>query len=111
MGEDPTQSVLEALPEDSQDHCFRVILQGPCDGLDTTAIEEALEGRYFSMTLEDKTYTRGPRWEGIEEDTLRGEIMRELKFRYDNAPEEQKDRLLAAADLLKDLMDGREVSL
>jgi hypothetical protein len=37
--------------------------------------------------------------------------MKELKHRYDNGSEEDQPRILAAADLLRDLLDGREVSL
>ncbi len=110
-GEDPVEAVLSALPDGSNDHCFRVILKGPCEEPDPGAVEAALKDRCFSSELIDKTYRKGPRWEGIEEDTLRGEIMKELKHRYDNGSEEDKPRILAAADLLRDLLDGREVRL
>ena len=110
-GESPVEAVLSALPERAEMHCLRVILKGPCEDPKPAEILEALEGRCFSLELEDRTYARGPRWEGIEEDTLRGEIMKELKHRYDTGSEEEQSRILAAADILTDLMDGREVSL
>lgn len=110
-GEDPAGAVLEALPSDSTEHCFRVILQGACELPELNAVEKALEGRCFSLELVDKTYRKGPRWEGIEEDTLRGEILKEFKYRYDNGSEEDRPRILTAVDILRDLMDGREVSL
>ncbi len=110
-GEDPVEAVLAVLPEDSHRHCFRVILKGPCEEPRLEEVGALLKDRSFSAELIDRTYRRGPRWEGIEEDTLRGEIMKELKHRYDKGSEEDKPRILAAADLLMDLMDGREVSL
>ncbi len=110
-GEDPLNNLLNALPEDPRDHCFRVIFQGPCECLDLHAIEKAMADNCFFLELVDKTYKKGAQWDGIEEDTLRGEIMKELKSRYDSAPEEEQDRILAAADLLRNLMDGREISL
>ena len=110
-GADPVEAVLGALPEGAEEHCFRVILRGACEEPVLGAVEAALKERCFSIELIDKTYRKGPRWEGIEEDTLRGEIMKELKHRYDNGSEEDQPRILAAADLLRDLLDGREVSL
>lgn len=110
-GEDPVNNLLNALPDDPRDHCFRVIFQGPCECMDLSAVEKAMEGNCFFLEIIDKTYKKGERWDGIEEDTLRGEIMKELKARYDSAPEEEQDRILAAAELLQNLLDGREVSL
>ena len=110
-GEDPVGAVLDALPDPSESHCFRVILKGACEAAAVDAAEAALRERCFSLEIVDNTYRKGHRWEGIEEDTLRGEIMKELKHRYDKASEEEQARILAAADILTDLMDGREVSL
>lgn len=110
-GEDPLGNILNALPDEPKDHCFRIILCGPCESLDFPAIEEAMADQCFFLELIDKTYKKGERWDGIEEDTLRGEIMKELKSRYEKGSEEEQNRILAAADLLKDLMDGREISL
>lgn len=110
-GEDPIGAVMDALPIDPREHCFRVILKGPCEPLDLPLIKSATEDRCFYLELVDKTYRRGPQWEGLEEDTLRGEIMKELKFRYDKASEEEKQRILTAAEILRDLIDGRDVSL
>lgn len=110
-GEDPLTAITDSLPEDSRDHCFRVILQGPCEGLNISALAEGLKDHCFLLELIDKTYRKGTQWEGIEEDTLRGEIMKELKSRHDKASEEEQRVILAAADLLNDLMAGREVAL
>ena len=109
-GDDPMTNILNVLPEDSREHCFRIILKGPCEAPDLCSIEEAIAENCFFLDLVDKTYKKGECWDGIEEDTLRGEIMKELKSRYNDAPDEEKDRILAAAELLKNLMDGREVN-
>ncbi len=110
-GEDPVASVLDALPADSREHCYRVILSGPCEDPKLPAVEEALRDRCFSLDLVDQTHGIRKQWEGIGEDTLRGEIMKELKSRYDQGSEEEQQRILTAARILGDLMDGREVSL
>ena len=110
-GNDPLNNLLNALPEFPRNHCFRVIFQGACENLDIPTIESAMEDHCFYLEIIDKTYKKGERWDGIEEDTLRGEIMKELKSRYDRATPEEQKRILAAADLLKNLMDGREVTL
>lgn len=111
VGEDPVGAILDVLPDDAKEHSFRVILQGSCEAPDLAAISEAVEDRCFYLELVDKTYRKGPKWEGIEEDTLRGEIMKELKFRFDKATEEEKGYITVAAEILKDLMDGRDVSV
>ncbi len=111
VGEDPVGAILDALPPDPKEHFFRVILKGACDTIDLPGIREAVEDRCFYVELVDKTFRKGVQWEGIEEDTLRGEIMKELKFRYDKALPAEQGTILAAAEILRDLMDGRDVSL
>ncbi len=108
---DPLEQILEALPTDSSEHIFRIVLQGHCPKPDTELLGKALSEHCYAVELLDKTEGSGDLWEGITEDTLRGEVLKELKSRLDAAGEEEQEQILRAAKLIRDLMDGREISV
>lgn len=63
------------------------------------ALYDALSPDCFYLELQDRTTRCRDLWEHCGEDTLRGLFLRDLRQRYDAAPEEEKPRLLQAADL------------
>ncbi len=112
LGEDPVQSILTALPGDSEEHLFSITLYGRALDRPLSELKEELSKHCYSVELYDKTDRRGDLWNGMEEDTLRGEFLKELHLRWEQADSEQeKEQIRGAAQLLRDLMDGREVSL
>ena len=110
-GESPLASVLNALPQGCETDCLRILLQGESNGVDVKALEAALQDRCFCVSVRDHTVPKRELWQGSEEDTLRGEVLRELKSRYETADEADARRIVRAARLLSDLMDGREADL
>lgn len=110
-GDDPLAAVLHALPQDSENDCLRILLQGEAEAVDVKGLEAALREHCFSVSVRDRTVPKRELWQGSGEDTLRGEVLRELKSRYDTADEADARRIARAARLLSDLMDGREVDL
>jgi DNA repair exonuclease SbcCD nuclease subunit len=108
---DPSEQILEALPTDSSEHIFRIVLHGHCPKPDTEQLRKVLSEHCYAVELLDKTEGSGDLWEGITEDTLRGEVLKELKSRLDAAGEEEQEQILRAAKLIRDLMDGREISV
>ena len=74
-----------------------------------SALEESLRKHFFSLQIRDMTLPKQELWSALNEDTLRGHCLRELKSEYDSSDEKQ--RIAKAAKLLLALMDGREVSL
>ena len=71
-------AIEAALPLDTQDHIYRILLTGEGETPDLAALERALSSRFYGLTLRD--HTRLPRdlWRRKEEDTLTGLFLREL---------------------------------
>lgn len=110
-GDDPQRSVREALPESAARDCLRVILTGEAESIDLSALEEALRGSCYSLSLRDATVPKQELWAACGSDTLRGQFLRNLKERYDRSGEEERRKIVLAAQLVTALMDGREASL
>ncbi len=110
-GDEPLDSIRAALPAEHAGDCYRIELTGESDRVDPAALEEALRGEFFSLTIRDRTVPRRALWAQAGEDSLRGRCLRELKQRYDAGDEREQETVAQAARLLTALMDGREVTL
>ena len=110
-GDDALASVSAALPADTQDDCYRILLTGESDSIDLPALEAALAPRFYSLSVRDCTVPKQALWAAAGEDTLRGHFLRDLKAQYDAADEDQRRKIAAAAKLGTALMDGREAVL
>ena len=110
-GSDPLAAVLSALPEDTQEDCYRILLKGESAPIDLSALERALSPRFFSLSLRDRTLPQTDLWAGCGEDTLRGHFLQELKSKYDEADENTQRILAQAAKLTLALMEDREVTI
>lgn len=108
-GEDPLAAIRAALPENTHDDCYRIVLTGEADAVDTAALEAALAPEFFTLSVRDRTHPRCTLWQGAGEDTLRGHFLARLHEQLAQADEEQQRRLTAAARLVTAMMDGREV--
>lgn len=109
VGDDVLESIRNALPQDCENDCYRIILTGESEKLGIDRLQEALEGSFFSLHIDDRTVAKRSLWEAVGEDTLRGEVLKDLKTQYDEAESAERHRIAQAAALLLDLMDGREV--
>ena len=110
-GDDALASILAALPEQTQNDIYRIILTGESAEISTAELHHALDERFFGLEFKNKTEPKRELWERAEEDTLRGLFLRALKEKYDAAEDEESKRLYAqAARMGLDAMDGREVS-
>ena len=89
----------------------RRLRAGDYDGAKTYALE--LSGifgpEHFYLELQDRTTRCRDLWEHCGEDTLRGLFLRDLRQRYDAAPEEEKPRLLQAARFGLAALENREL--
>lgn len=113
-GEDPLSALLSALPEQARSDHYRVRLTGAlASAPDLPALEQALSGRFASLTILDETQRVLPLWEHLEENSLRGGFLRLLKQEYDEAADDadRQSTLELAGKLTLELMDGREVNL
>lgn len=110
-GDDALAAVTAALPEDTQNDIYRVILTGEAEPGETAALQAALAPRFYALTIRDETRPRRALWEGAEEDTLRGLFLQALKAQYDAAQTEADRRKIAlAARCGCAAMDGREAA-
>ena len=71
-GTDPLSAVLAALPGDTREDIYRILLTGEGDAPDLTALEQALASRFYGLTLRDHTRLPQDLWRRREEDTLTG---------------------------------------
>ena len=109
-GEDPLASIEASLPADTNDDIYRIILTGEAGEPDVRALTAALSGRFWSLTVRDKTTPRRDLWAGAGDNTLRGLTLRRLREAMDAAADEaQKERCRLAARLCLAAMEGREV--
>ena len=99
-----------ALPEDTQNDIYRVILTGEAAPVDLPALQAALAPRFYAVAVRDETRPRKDLWQDAADDTLRGLFLQALKAQYDAAPDDAARRTIAlAARLGTAAMDGREM--
>ncbi len=109
--ENALASIQAALPQEHQNDCYRIVLNGECDGINVSQLYDALTDQFYALQIVDKTLPKQSLWAALSEDTLRGHFLRELKTQYDAAEEAEKQRIAKAAKLALALMDGREVQI
>lgn len=109
-GKDPLEALRRELPPHPETDIFRMVLTGETEEpprLD--ALYDALSPDCFYLELQDRTTRCRDLWEHCGEDTLRGLFLRDLRQRYDAAPEEEKPRLLQAARFGLAALENREL--
>ena len=97
-GKDPRAAVEEALPPDTEQDLYRILLTGEAERVEVSALEGALKERFYALEVRD--HTRLPRdlWARAGEDSLGGVFLQKLKERYDTAQtEEERETVRAAA--------------
>ena len=109
--EDPLVSVEALLPEDCSRDIYRITLTGSCPSPDLEALRAALAPRFYALELIDRTLPPLELWRDVEEDSLKGEFLRQIKACYDaeDASEDDRRLLARAAGFGLALMEGREV--
>ena len=97
-GDDPLGAILAALPPDTQEHIYRIILTGPADLPDCKALYQSLQSRFFSLTIRDRTTPRRSLWESAGDDTLKGLFLQQLQAAMQADSALEPTAKLAAAD-------------
>ncbi len=96
-GDDALGAIEAALPGQTQDDIYRVILTGEAAPVDVRALYQALAPRFFGLTLRDETTPKRDLWAGCGGDTLRGLFLRTLKQAYDAAETQDERQTIALA--------------
>lgn len=105
VGDDALADIEAALPPDTQQDIYRIFLTGACETPDIRALHAALEARFFTLVLRDKTTRRRDIWAECGEDTLKGLFLQNLR----NVREENPAQYDLAAAIGLAVMEGREV--
>jgi DNA repair exonuclease SbcCD nuclease subunit len=98
-GQEVRSAVEAALPEETAQHLYRILLTGETGeaGVDTTALQEALADRFYLLDIRDHTRMAEDIWARAEEDSLRGLFLRELRAKWNAAKTEEERELVTQA--------------
>ena len=107
---DASLSPDSLLPPVGNHDFYRITFTGPSEPLDLDKIAASLS-RFPNLELRDKTTPPVDIWGSAEEDTFEGMYFRQLRTAMEHAEEAQKQQLLLAARLSRQLLDGQEVVL
>ena len=100
-------AVQRALPEDAQQHMFRVLLTGEGESPDLAALERTLSPLCYGLTLQDHTRLPQNLWQRREEDSLTGLFLRSMWEKCQAEPDNQLYQLCARYGLAA-LENGEE---
>lgn len=108
-GRDPQAALLDALGHDHLEDYCRVTLRGEAAALDLNLLTQAAEGRCRTLTLRDETVVPLDVWARLEEETLTGLFLREMRQRLGDEPDpDGKRRLQLALRYGLAALEGRE---
>ncbi len=102
--------VLAALPENTENDVYRIILRGEAEEPPQPgAVTAALENKFFSLQVRDETVLKRDVWQGAGEDNLRGRFLSRLKAALDAAKTDaEREKISQAARWGLAALDNRE---
>lgn len=108
VGDDATQAVNAVLPAVGDDHYYRITLTGPSEPLDMAALQRQFD-RFPHLTLRDRTTPPLDIWRDAGADSFEGTYFGLLRQALETA--EDKETVLLAAQISRQLLEGQEVVL
>lgn len=96
-GQDPRAALLKVLGNDHPEDYCRVLLRGEAAALDLGLLQTAAEGRCRALELRDETVVPQDAWARLEEETLTGHFLREMRRRLDAETDPAARRTLQLA--------------
>lgn len=95
---DIMSAINAALPKDTADDIYRIVLEGEVDATpDIAAISSLLSDGFFALQIKDNTRPKTELWERAGEDSLRGQFLLRLKLKLDAAATEEEKRTVTQA--------------
>ena len=112
-GADALAAIRAALPKDTADDVYKIILTGESFAApDLAYLRQALERDFFALTFSDETVPPRDLWRRAGEDSLAGRFLRRMQRRIEAAQtEEEKKLLLRAVRCGIAALEGWEVRL
>ena len=111
-GKDPRAALEAALPPDTAQHLYRILLTGETGegGANAPALREALADRFYALDIRDHTRMAEDVWKREHEDSLRGLFLRELRAKWKAAAtEEERETVTRAARFGLAALDHRDL--
>ena len=111
-GKDPRAALEAALPPDTAQHLYRILLTGETGegGANAPALREALADRVYALDIRDHTRMAEDVWKREHEDSLRGLFLRELRAKWKAATtEEERETITRAARFGLAALDHRDL--
>lgn len=111
-GQEPGRAVEAALPADTTDHLYRILLTGETgeSGVDAAQLQTMLADRFYALEIRDHTRMAEDIWQRAEEDSLRGMFLRELRGKWNAArTEEERKTVTQAARFGLAALDHRDL--
>ena len=112
-GADALAAIRAALPKDTADDVYKIILTGESFAApDLAYLRQALERDFFALTFSDETVPPRDLWRRAGEDSLAGRFLRRMQRRIEaSQTEEEKKLLLRAVRCGIAALEGWEVRL
>lgn len=109
-GKDVPSALLGAVPVDSAENIYRFRLVGERSGarMDPQALAMLLKDKCYDVQVADATLPAMELWARLEEDTLAGMFLRNMKKRMDSATAEELPVLERAVRFGLCALEGRE---
>jgi len=104
------EALAQLLPPVGNDHFYRITFTGECEKPDVEALTEQFS-RFPNLVLRDKTVPPVDIWRSLGEDSFEGTYFAILQQALESADDADKEKLLLAAKISRQLLDGREVVL
>lgn len=96
-GRDPAAALLETLGHSHLEDYCRVTLRGESAALELDRLTAAAQGRCRALELRDETVVPHGVWERLEEETLTGFFLQEMRLRLDSETDPAAQRTLQLA--------------
>lgn len=98
------------LPPVGNEDFYRITLTGECEAPDLEALAAACN-RFPNLELRDRTVRPVDIWKSVGEDSFEGTYFSLLQDALTGKPEEEQHKILLAARICRQLLDGQEVVL
>ena len=96
--ENAVETVIAAVKAGSERDIVRIILKGQYGGeIDVESIENALQNKYYSVAVRNRTVPVRDIWTGCGEDSLTGLFLSRMKQKYDEASTEEERETVTLA--------------
>ena len=107
---DVSAGIASVLPAVANGDFYRITLTGEAEHVDLDALQTEFAA-FPNLILRDHTRKPVDLWQSLGEDNFEGMYFGLLKNALATADEETKEKILLAAKISRQILDGQEVSL